>query len=529
MKKLTKLMVLSAIGVSLPSLIACNANKDNEIAKSGRLSIVYYPGGYGNEYLHAFCKNFLAEQKGVSPDEIKSGTDYILKADPDITYGEDYYITSPSRCPDIIISNRMSAKDVTLGYVSSLDEVYETVIHTSEGDISIRDYTMREAADQFSLQIRRGQTDSHFFAVPWTAIPLSIAYNNTLLHQIPHTSDLPVGIDALDGNNKWDRAPETVAELKACFEDAKNYNPNLTRFGWAATNGTHWFESLITTWWAQKQGVDEPYSYPDEGSYYDFWNYDSPEMFAQTGLQDALGQIRELLMDTSTHKYKNSYPTVGSMSIKQAQQAFAEGKALFCLTGDFFEKEYASFIEKSGYEFKMMRVPAIDGALQNDDHTTKKLTFLNISSCAYVPTKAKNRDLAKQFLAYTCKEENCYLMSEMTGAIRPFKYDAREAAGYSEFSAFTKSVCDLFYDTDDYLVKFPRNVAVENISPVYLYEGVVDNIFCNCDYYTVITSLLNLTPRQIMLTGTSSFDSVWKRANKAFQEWKVRYPDYYHD
>ena len=85
MKKISKLVVLSALGICLPSLASCGKNKDNEIAQSGRLSIVYYPGGYGSEYLHAFCKNFLAEQKGVSPDEIKSGKDYILKADPDIT------------------------------------------------------------------------------------------------------------------------------------------------------------------------------------------------------------------------------------------------------------------------------------------------------------------------------------------------------------------------------------------------------------------------------------------------------------
>ena len=528
MKKISKLLVLSILGIAVSTLSSCSVNKDNDIAKESRLSIVYYPGGYGNEYLNTFCKEFLAKKKGVSPDEIKENVDYILKADPNITYGEDYYVTSESRCPDIIISNRLNPKAVTQGYVASLDEVYDAKVNTSDGEKSVYDFSMKEAVEQFSFEIRRGLTDKHAFAVPWTAIPISIAYNNTILRQISHTSSLPVGEGALDGENKWNRAPETVAELKAIFKDAEAFNPNLTRFGWAAINGTNWFESLITTWWAQRQGIDKEYLYEGEGSYYDFWNYESIDIFKQTGIQDALGQIKELFAGEDG-KYINSYQSVGSMNIKQAQQAFAEGKALFCLTGDFFEKEYASFIEKSNQEFKMMRVPSIEGAITNDDGTTKKLTYLNISSCAYVPTKAKNKDLAKEFLVFTCQEDNCLKMSEMTGAIRPFDYDARKCSMYDSLSAFHKSVFDLFYNADDYLLKFPRNVEIKDISPVYLYENVVENIFYGADYYTVISSLLTMTPKEIMLSGTKSFDSIYKRAQKAFQEWKRLYPDFYKD
>ena len=96
MKKLSKLFVLAALGITIPTLVGCGNNSDN-IKKSGRFSIVYYPGVYGPEYLHTLVKEFLAEKKGVSPDQIKSGKDYVLQPDEDITYGADYWITSNER------------------------------------------------------------------------------------------------------------------------------------------------------------------------------------------------------------------------------------------------------------------------------------------------------------------------------------------------------------------------------------------------------------------------------------------------
>ena len=524
MNKFSKLMLLGATTMCIATLSSCRKNADNTIQQEGRFSIVYYPGGYGDEYLKEFCRNFLAEKKGKNPSDIVEGTDYLLVPDVDITYGAEYYLESEARCPDLIVSNVLLANAVTKGLVANLDDVFSSKVSTSKGERTIRQFAsdagMEAAIEQYSYQLRLGQTATHAYAMPWTSIPISVAYNNTLLHKIPHVSSIPVGEDAIvDG--KWNRAPETVTELKACFEDAQAYDSRLTKFGWAANDGTNWFESLITTWWAQKQGVESEYSYAGQGSYYDFWAYESEEIFKQTGIQDALQTIKDLLI--SGGEYVNSFPTVGSMSIKEAQQEFAEGKALFCLTGDFFENEYSSFIAKSGQEFKLMRVPAIEGALTNSNGTVKKLAYLNISSCAYVPAKAANKDLAKEFLVYTSKEDNCIKMSTMTGAIRPFDYDVRTSEAAANLSSFKKSVFDLFYESDDYLIKYPRKLNAEEISPIYLYERVSESIFCGSDYPTVISQLKSSTPAQIMVSGDGEFKSIYERAKKAFSEWSRLY------
>ena len=519
--KASKILLLASVGLCVASLAGCGKKNGNAIAQEGRLSITYYPGGYGTEYLDYFCQHFLAEKKGVNPSDIVPGVDYILDGDPDITYMWSTKIESPSTCPDLIISNSMSAQAVSRGLVANLESVYNTEVSTSKGNRKIRDFVMKEAKEQYTYDFKGAGKFS--FAMPWTAIPISIAYNNTILQKIPHVSSIPVGEDALT-NGKWSRAPKTVTELKAIFEDAGNYDSNLTKFGFSISkDGANWFESLITTWWAQKQGIDTEYSYTGEGSYYDFWEYKNEEIFKQTGIQDALATIKDLFV--KDNKFVNSFPSVNSITVKQSQQAFAEGKALFCLTGDFFEKEYGSFIEQSQQDFRMMRVPAIDGAVTKDDGVTPvDLSYINISSCAYVPNKGANKDLAKEFLTYTSSEENCKKMSEMIGAIRPFDYDARNVNGYSGLSAFTKSVFNLFYDADDYLVKFPRNVETSKISPVYLFENVSENIFYAVQYGDVVSSLLNYTPKQIMVDGTN-IDSVYNSMKINFDRWRSDYPE----
>ncbi len=517
MKK-SKLLLLAGIGLCFTSLVGCGKRGGGSIAQAGRLSIVYYPGGYGEEYLQYFCQQFLANKRGVQPSEIVYGVDYILEPDPDITYDWARRIETTTNCPDLIISNAMSARAVSRGLVANLESVYNTEVATSKGNKKIREFVMSEAKEQYTYDFKGAGKFS--FAMPWTAIPISIAYNNTILKKITHVSSIPVGEDALS-NGKWVRPPKTVNELKAIFEDATNYDPALTKFGFSISGGANWFESLIITWWAQRQGIDTEYLYAGEGSYYDFWAYKNEEIFKQTGIQDALATIKDLFVKNG--QIVNSYASVESITLKESQQAFAEGKALFCLTGDFFEKEYAEQIALSQQDFRMMRVPSIENAVTKEDGTTPiDLSYINISSCAYVPNKATNKELAKEFLAYTSSEENCKKMSEMIGAIRPFDYDARTVNGYSGLSAFTKSVFNLYYDADDYLVKFPRNVESSKISAAFLFENASENIFYAVKYGEVISSLKNYSPRQIMIDGE---DSVYQQMKTKFDQWRTDYPE----
>lgn len=526
MKTFTKLLLSAVATFSVAgSLASCGKKADDDIAQKGRLSIVYYPGGYGTDYLDELCKSFLAKKKGTTKDKITAGVDYILYPDSQITYNADYWLTDPNKCPDLIISNLLQPASVQNGLVYALDDVFETKVQTATGQQKISDFALNACYEQYSFQVKGDPSKKYYkFAMPWTAIPLSIAYNETLLKSIPHTATTyKMGSDIQVGGN-WNRAPETYEELLAYFNDIDAYNTqsgkNVIKFGWAGRNGTNWFEPLITTWWAQRQGVDTPNQYKDQGSYYDFWIYKTEEIFKQTGIQDALNAIKGLIIKDG--QFVNSFPTATSMTIKDAQQTFAQGNVALCLTGDFFENEYRSFIETSGQTFKMMRVPSIEGAETKTGGEVKKLTYINISNCAYVPKNGANPDLGKEFLVYSSSEESCMTMTSMTGAIRPFNYDARNYASQYQFSDWQNSIFDLYYGADDLIMKYPRNIEASEISPVYRLESVSNSIFVWKDYYTVISSLRNVDPAYFMVGDPN--DSIYKHACDQFDIWRDRYP-----
>jgi len=493
------------------SIVGCGGNKNSAI--KDRLYIVYYPGGYGEEFLETFVKEYLAETKGVSVNEITKD-DYYLRADENCTYQVTKYLELKDKAPDIIISNYVSPTNITSGLIEPLDDLFSSEVTTSKGKVAIKDYCLPEAYKKYEMQVKYGRGKKYIFGLPWTSSPLSMVYNETLLKQVSHKSESgEVGEGAIKGG-KWDRAPETVAELKAYFNDIDAYNAennkNIVKFGWSLS-ASNWFESFIMTWWAQIQGVDNP-RIEGEGSYYDFWNLDSPELFKQTGIQRALDQIKELFC--ADGKFSNSFPSPETKDYRVAQNDFAKGEVAMCLTGDFFAKEYEETIAEHGQTFKMMRVPSIEGAeLKEGTSDVKKLAFINLSSVAYIPHNSLNIELAKGFLKYCCEEQQLLRFTKMAGGLKPFKYNALELDPTHEWPTFIKSVFDIYYDADDIIVKYPRNA--ETISPVYLYEDIKNSFLIGSTYPDMMTDLKSLTAKEFMIDGRNS---VYNSAKKYYDE-----------
>ena len=62
----------------------------------------------------------------------------------------------------------------------------------------------------------------------------------------------------------------------------------------------HWLEYFMSVWWAQYQGVYEENLQTvkeGDGSYYDFYNFESAEVWKQVGIQKAIDQWRTLIID----------------------------------------------------------------------------------------------------------------------------------------------------------------------------------------------------------------------------------------
>ena len=505
--------------IAIAAMLACTAitatgcgGKKNSAIKD-RLYIVYYPGGYGEEFLETFVKEYISEAKGI-PIEKVSSNDYYLRADENCTYQVTKYLELKDKAPDIIISNYLSPTNITNGLIEPLNDLFEEEVTTSKGNIAIKDYCLPEAYKQYEMQVKYGKGKKYNFGMPWTSSPLSMVYNETLLKTITHqTASGEVGEDALSGG-KWNRAPETVAELKAYFNDIDAYNiannKEIVKFGWSL-GASNWFESLIMTWWAQKQGVNTS-RISGQGSYYDFWNLDSPELYKQTGIQNALDQIKDLLC--ADGKYINSFPSPETKDNRVAQNDFAKGEIAMCLTGDFFAKEYEQTIAEYGQTFKMMRVPSIDGAEVKEGTTeAKKLAYVNLNSVAYIPRNSLNIDLAKGFLKYCCQEAQLMRFTKMAHGMKPFNYNPLELEPTYDWPTYMKSVFDVYYNADDIIVKYPRNA--ETISPVYLYEDLKNSFLIGSDFGSMMTYLKTQTGAEFMVTGKNS---VYNSAKKYYDE-----------
>ncbi len=529
MKKQLKLMVLSlATLATSAALIGCGRGTGGDDEKP--FTIMYYPGGYGDQWLRDFAKETLAIEKGCTPEEIVEGKDFKLVADAEPS--TDTNLKSKTKCPDLIFSNGFSASQISSGLIEQIQDVYDAEVETSKGKMAIKDYLIDDCAQQFCFQKRYGQGQRLAYGLPMTNIPISIAYNETILLKTPHDASNPYESKMLEGTidattKKWTRAPQTVDELKAYWYDLDQSNPSLVKFGWSLADGSNWFEPLYATWWAEAQGLDQPHMYKSEGSYYDFWEYGSAEIYKQTGIQKAFETVQSLIVKNG--EFVNSHPNYKTFNIKDMQSAFARGEMAMCLTGDFFEHEYADILKNNTDSFKLMRIPSIEGAETNSDGSVKKLTFVNTSSVLFVPSGAKHKELAKKFLIYSSQEAQVIRFLKETGGIRPFQFDPYELCPDYEFTTFQASTLDLYFHADDLLMKYPRNAADKNnISPIYIYEGVNARLFSVTDYASLLYAIKDYTPKQVCIETVydgkvKKFESLYDRAKTAFDNWRYIY------
>lgn len=537
-KKLTSFIMACMLAFATLGMFACGGSSSN----SDALTIMYYPGGYGKDWLEEFVIEFIAEEKYEGDITKVSSSDYDLREGLDSDVDSD--IGSKSKCPDLIIQESLPTEYIMNDLVLDLTDVYNEQVGTSNGPKTIADYVLPESKMMFTMSPSLiGKTDIGTWAIPMTAKPLSIAYNETLLNKIQHTTAGNAG-DCVD-NGYWTKAPTTFEELMTCFADinAQRTVDGKEVFAFGATfkgSGTLWFEPLIYTWWAQYQGLEDAKTGLEaQGSFYDFFNWDSAEKYRQEGISKALEHIKEMVYGgTRTGKtdgYPNFYQNPGSVSLKEFQNAFAQGKIVFCLTGDFFAKENKTLLEqnKTKVSAKLMPVPAYDA---EHAENAENYTFLNTTSCMYVPAKGKHTKLAKKFLKFINDEDHLVRFTELTGGIRPFgtneetAKNALEARYRTVIDAtaeewgkdFAQSVFDLYFGCDEVILTFPKTYkkwgADKEPSVVYMAKDARRLPPAGSSYATLFSYLKNNTVEQVVITNSGSTPSLYNSAKTFYSD-----------
>lgn len=486
-------MLLGSVGLTS----ACGAKG----AEENTLTVRYYNGGYGDKWLKDALESFCATKEGVS---------YKMIADNNITANAVNYLKT--NVPDIIMSNGSWKSLVSEGLIEPLDDVYETEVETSSGKTKIKDYIDQNVLRKLTRQKQYGRGTEHVWAMSWTEQVLSLAYNENILLRTVHRSDNPFDVVGLSAGATWTHEPYTINELMAYLTDVRLADNGIIPWGYAVDN-VNWYSSLFCVLWAQLQGLSEENLYKGEGCYYDFYNMPNAEICKQSGYREALDILRKILVNDEGKLYNSNND--GSVSKEQLQTNFAKGKVAVTLVGEFFEKEYKEFMSDDNV-IKLMFIPTADGAETNSDGTAKKYTYVLSENDMYVPAKATNKELAKEFLAFLCNEQQLRAFTKETGALRPFNYNPQKLDGDYEWTEFQKSMFNLYYNSDAHVIEYP--VTAENISPIYLYEGV--EWFCGVSLDTILGEFRQ---KPVDKAADRIVDKVYTALKNGFEEWEQLY------
>lgn len=105
--------------------------------------------------------------------------------------------------------------------------------------------------------------------------------------------------------------------------------------------------------------------------------------------------------------------------------------------GSWIQNESGEDIED---EIRMMPIPLMDDALTGEDGKPVTYNYSGQPSFAAIPKQAGNKEGAKAFLAYSCRDDMLRLLTEVSGTPLPFDYSVEGI----EFNAFQQSCIDIW-------------------------------------------------------------------------------------
>ena len=530
MKTLRKIFALAMALAMIGCTAACDAGGSND-NKDYDLVIKYYSGAYGDDWIKLAAEEF-GKEKGISIQTIPSS---------DMDCGAENNLTAGKNLSDLYIcSSKRWSSWVQNGYVENLKSVYDSTVKTSKGDVKISDYMDPEVVGRYYTERQVGTGDSYPWVMPFSAMPMSLAYNAGVLEKISHTSSAAVSAESVDpSTNKWIAPPKNLSEWLALCDDINAYksddNHKYVPFGWTALAPQQVYYFMFT-WWAQYQGLYDS-NVAGQGSFYDFWNFGntskttlnqtfSSSVFDQKGIAASLDNFKKLIIDTNTQSYKNSLSAVNTLTTQELTRALYaernEERPVIAMASSFGESEArltgvldSDSDGKSDSDIRFMNIPALDG------HESENYLYCANDDIMFVPSGAAHKDLAKEFLIFLCSEDQLKKFTVRSGGgIRPFDYDAREIEDES-LTKYNKSVFDVYYNSTR-IYDFPMKAYKESpfaISLIYAYERPI--VFAEVSVSTVVNMLKKSDGAEIMKEAKRTFELSKQNYTKKFKMTEV--------
>lgn len=392
MKILRKILVVVMALVFCLGMAAC-ARDDG----TTKLKIAFFKAGFGDDWVYAIAEAFEAEHPGVKViPEGHSNMETLVK--------NRLEAGNPNNIADIVsVTNMTFYNDyVRKGYLEDLTSLYTEEVEDGK---TLDDVVLQEFKSFVTV-------NGKLYGVPWEGAVTGFAYNTKMFAQygwkVPTTMDefFQLCDDIVEDTNG------TVAPLVYCGGIAEGY-----------------FQNIMLSWMSQYEG--------EEGTE-EFFALESADVFLKEGRKLAYEQVVKIISD-------DSIVLSGSKGFDHlaAQREFIQGHAAMVPTGSWLETEMSEYLsEFPNFEMAIFAAPSIkpDGT---DKTGTPRMVSTGNADLLAIPTKAKNKELAKEFLLFMSRQDMLKLFTEKTGGNpRPFVYD--EDTDWSNLSTFGKSVMNVW-------------------------------------------------------------------------------------
>jgi N-acetylglucosamine transport system substrate-binding protein len=469
MNKIKKILCLFLSIILVGGTMCVFSACDNK--KSGVLSIGYYNGGYGTEWLDEIINNFTLETDiEVIYDD---STSILSTMEADLKNGSSY---------DIYISHGIPfEKYAASGYLANLDDLYSS--NVTEG------VTFEDRIIDSALAISK--YDGQYYKIPYTQGVGGIVYNKTMFEAngwtIPNTYAELIALCT------------TIKESKVQSSDGDSY---VAPFVWGGNGEEYMWDYIVNEWWAQLAGTDK---------INETIKYNSADVFNPDGNYAEFKKAYTLWYDLIVKDKTNSIKNVEGLNKISSQAAFKNGLAAMMPNAHWLYNEMSDM--NIPFEMSFMDTPTATGAINDTDYNY----LVGFGDSMIVSAKSANLEKAKQFLLYLGRTENSAIFTEKTkGSFFAFDYSntvLNTGDMDSKAITFMQSVKRKLDENVNFSLYSTSQISYMTYNTVMTFPG---NQYFYTSAYLNNSSLItgNVTPDAI-------FDYLYDYANKNWSTWKI--------
>lgn len=321
------------------------------------LNIAVFQGGYGRDYWDSIAAEFMNDYPGTKIN-ITASPKIAELVRPKIVAGNP---------PDFMYISGSDNTPILDGLIKDKALLDLTDLFNSESDDGVP-LKMKILPGVLGSRSSSPYGDGRVYLAPYNFGVMGLWYNKDFF------------------DSKGITPPKTWDELFAMNDTAKETDRAL--FTYQGLYPGYLEEMLVPAIFSAggQAALDQFFNYDPE-----FWN------------SDAFRQAWGLLEKIATEENGLMKGTV-ALNHTQSQTAFLQGKAMFMPNGTWFEDEMKDAPREDGFQFGFLGVPALEDGKQ-------VLALSNVEQMV-IPAKAKNPELAKEFLKYLYTNKSVQLNAE---------------------------------------------------------------------------------------------------------------------